>query len=347
MSTPPASETGQAHRLPETMTALVAAGVGWQQRELPVPAPHATQVLVRARAVALNNADLDSLSSATSTGDAPQGDGSAEDTNATPVGYEFAGEIVAVGEQVTGVSIGDRVMGTTPGSFAQYVPVDHRHVIPVPDGVSDTDACALPTGLLTEHGALVLAGFRSGQSVLVSGASSGIGLLGVQIARALGASPVIATTREAAKTDLLRGLGATHVVTSSGELVAAVLEATSRDGVDVVLDHVGGAALAGCLPATRTGGTLVSIGRLSGDESSIDLARLESGQLTLRGVSFGFTPPEQIGDVLAGLTHDVLPALADGRISAVVDTVLDFDDSAAALGALRGHRTGKVVLRVP
>ncbi|WP_329565003.1 alcohol dehydrogenase catalytic domain-containing protein [Streptomyces sp. NBC_01361] len=100
-------------------------------------------------------------------------------------GYEFAGEVTAVGDGADTITVGQRVMGTTPASFAQYVPVDHRHALPIPNGLGNPQACALPTGLFTEHGALMTGTFRPGQSVLITGATSSIGLIGLQIARAL------------------------------------------------------------------------------------------------------------------------------------------------------------------
>ena len=103
-----------------------------------------------------------------------------------------------VGAGVEGFDVGDRVMGTTLGAFAEFALADHRHVVAAPDALSWTDAAALPVGLTTEHDALVTqARFEAGQSVLVTGASSGVGLVGVQLAKALGASTVIATTTSA------------------------------------------------------------------------------------------------------------------------------------------------------
>ena len=142
-------------------------------------------------------------------------------------------------------TVGQRVMGTAPANFAQYVPADHHHVLPTPDGLDFTEACALPTGLLTEHGALTTGGYQPGQSLLITGATSSIGLIGVQIARAPGASPIVATTRSAGKHNLLKQAGAdTIVVTSEQDLTQAVLDATAGEGVDLALDHIGGQTFA-------------------------------------------------------------------------------------------------------
>ncbi|KAA5830672.1 zinc-binding dehydrogenase [Saccharopolyspora hirsuta] len=328
--------------MPATMTALFGGtGPEWEAREVPVPEVGRGQVLVRVRAAALNNADASVLAAAD-----PTAGGTGEEYCA---GYEFAGEIAAIGADVSGVSVGERVMGTQPRSFAQYVRADHRHVLRIPDTIGPEEAASLPTGLLTEHGALQLGAFRAGQSVLITGATSAIGLLGVQIAKVLGASTVVGTTRTASKEALLVSAGADVVVVGPGDsLTEEVLEATGGQGVDVVLDHVGGRLFAACLPATRVEGHLVNIGRLDRAESTINLDHLSSRHLHLRGVSFGFGRPAELGAVLAGLVPEVIPAVADGRIRPVVDEVFPLDRAAAAVERLRtGQALGKIVLAVP
>ncbi|WP_407547829.1 zinc-binding dehydrogenase [Streptomyces sp. Pv4-95] len=328
--------------MPATMTALFGGtGPEWTPRRTPVPEAGSGQVVVRTRAVALNNADASMLAAADRTSG-----GTGEEYQA---GFEFAGEVTAVGDGVDGFAVGSRVMGTTPGSFAQYVLADHRHVLPVPDELGHEEACALPTGLLTEHGALTLAGFRAGQSVLITGATSGIGLLGVQIARALGASRIVATTRSAAKHDLLKRAGAdTVVVTGEQELTGTVLDTTGGEGVDVALDHVGGRTFAACLPATRTDGAVVNIGRLDRTSSTIDLDALAYRHLRVRGVSFGFTRAAELGAVIATAGRELLPAVADGRVRPLIDTALSFDAADKAAERLRSHQAqGKIILIVP
>lgn len=323
-----------------TMTALFGGTAPqWEIREVPVPEPGPGQVLVRA--VSLNNADVQQLDSSF---DPATGKGTEY-----LAGYEFAGDITATGPGSENVRIGDRVMGTTQGAFAQYVLADHRHVMPIPENLGYDEASALPTGLLTEHGALTRARFRSGQSVLITGATSGIGLIGVQMAKALGAALVIATTRSRTKEALLRKAGADAViVTKDQDLTQAVLDATGSEGVDVVLDHVGGQTFAGCLPATRVDGHLVSIGRLDQAESTIDLDALSYRHLHVRGVSFGFSRPEALGHVIAVLRDEVMPAVANRRIHPVIDSVHAFDQAHEAADRMRSHQAhGKIILTVP
>ncbi|MEV0685183.1 alcohol dehydrogenase catalytic domain-containing protein [Nocardia sp. NPDC050378] len=180
----------------DTMRALVSGiGPDWVLREVPRPRPASGQILIRNQAAATNNADLPMLAAADPT---HGGHG-----NQFIAGFEYAGEVVELGDDVRAWQVGDHVMGSIPSSFAEYVVADQRFVLPRPDGLDPTVACALPTGLLTEHGALTVAGFTAGQSVLITGAATGIGLIGAQLAKALGAAEVIGTTRSAAKREML------------------------------------------------------------------------------------------------------------------------------------------------
>ncbi|MFT4126713.1 MAG: zinc-binding dehydrogenase [Gordonia sp. (in: high G+C Gram-positive bacteria)] len=324
--------------LTSTMRALIAGrGPEWELAEQPIPRPDRGQVLIRNRASATNNADIPMLAAADPAAGA--------DTEEFIAGFEYAGEIAAVGEDAGDWRVGDPVMGTFPSSFADYLVADHRFVLPQPAELAAEVACALPTALLTEYGALTVAGFQSGQSVLITGATTGIGLVGAQIARTLGASTVIATTRNAAKRDLLTELGAdTVVVTENDDLTGAVLAATDGTGVDVVLDHVGGRTFADCLPATAVDGHVVNIGRLAGPASAIDLDAVSYRHLTIHGVSFGFSRDWETVPILEGLRAELLPAVARGDIQPVIDSTVDVTDHHRAARRLRsGQATGKVV----
>ena len=326
-----------------TMTALFGGeGPDWKAREVAVPDPGPGQIVVRAYSAALNNADIGMLAAAD-----PDAGGTGEPYLA---GFDFAGEVVALGSGVDGPAVGERVMGTTgAGAFAQYVLADHRHVMRVPGGLDVRDAATLPTGLLTEHGALAKAGFQAGESVLVTGATAAVGLVGLQVVRALGAGAVIATTRSEKKVDALRELGAEPVhITSDEQLTAAVRAATDGEGVHVVLDHVGGSTLTAAMNATHETGRLVNIGRLGGSGATIDLDQLSYRRLTLRGVSFGFSRADELGRVIADAESALAQAVAERTIRPIVDGRYSFEQAAAAIGRLRsGEAWGKIILDVP
>jgi len=324
----------------QTMRALIAGrGPAWAVTEVPVPQPGPGQVLIRNRASATNNADLPMLAEADPT--------SGGNGNEYVAGFEYAGEIAALGPDSGDWKIGDPVMGTFPSAFADYLVADHRFVLPRPESLAPEIACALPTALLTEFGALTVAGFQRGQSVLITGATTGIGMIGLQIAKALGASQVITTTRSADKRELLTGLGSDAVIIAADEeeLTGSVLAATNRRGVDVVLDHVAGQTFAQCLPATAEDGHIVNIGRLAGPASSIDLDALSYRHLTVHGVSFGFSREWETVPILEGLSAEVLPAVERGDIRPVIDSTVDVNDFQLAADRLRsGDAVGKIVL---
>lgn len=264
-------------------------------------------------------------------------------------GLEFAGTVVGAGDGVDESRIGTRVMGTTGGALAEHALVDHRLAVPVPASLSFTDAAALPVALTTEHDALVTqAGFTAGQSVLVVGATSGIGMVAVQMAKALGASTVIGTTTSAAKASVVRSAGTDLVVdTSTMSLVEPVLEATGGKGVDVVLDHVGG-SLFGQLPAaTRVQGTIVNIGRLAGSATTIDLDQVAFRRLRILGTTFSVRTTDERAAVAAALAPEILPAVAAGLIRPVVDMVVPFDRAHQAADRLRANQVvGKIVIEI-
>ncbi|WP_188042575.1 quinone oxidoreductase family protein [Changpingibacter yushuensis] len=317
---------------------LLGRGPEWILDEVPTPIPGPGQVLIRNRASATNNADLPMLAEAD-----PSRGGTGKEAIA---GFECAGEIAAVGPDAGDWRIGDAVMGTFPSAFAEYLVADHRFVLPRPDGLAPEVACALPTALLTEFGALSVAEYKSGQSVLITGATTGIGLIGIQIAKALGASRVVATTRTAAKKDLLTSLGADAViVTGEEDLTEAALAATDGKGADVVLDHVAGDTFAHCLPATAVDGHVVNIGRLDGPVSTINLDALSYRHLTVHGVSFGFSRDWETVPILEALRDQVLPAVTRGDIAPVIDSQLDVTNFQQATDRLRsGETVGKIVL---
>lgn len=318
---------------------MLGRGPEWALDEVPVPQPGSGQVLIHNRASATNNADLPMLAAA----DSDNG-GTGKEAIA---GFEYAGEIVALGPDAGDWQVGDPVMGTFPSAFAEYLIADHRFVLPRPEGTGPEVACALPTGLLTEFGALTVAGFQSGQSVLIIGATTGIGMIGIQIAKALGASQVIATTRSADKRELLTPLGADQViVTAEDDLTEAVVAATDGDGVDVVLDHIAGETFAQCLPATAVDGHVVNIGRLAGPAPTIHLDALSYRHLSVHGVSFGFSRDWETVPVIEALREQVLPAVGRGDIAPVIDSTVDVADTQQVADGLRsGDAVGKIVLR--
>src|SRR5262249_26153614 len=160
------------------MKAGVASPNGVVIQDVPDPKPKPTDLLVKIKAIALNRADLGSARGDTSHGAAA----------GRPVGSEFSGEVVEVGGEVHDFKVGDRVMCHSPGSHAEYAVSDSGRAMKVPDGMGFEQAATLPIGLNTLHNALITAGrMKAGEAVMVQGASSGVGIIGLQIAKLMGA----------------------------------------------------------------------------------------------------------------------------------------------------------------
>ncbi|HEY5858359.1 MAG TPA: zinc-binding dehydrogenase [Aldersonia sp.] len=327
-----------------TTTRALVGGLApeWAYRDVEVPGPGPGQILVRVRLAALNRADLYMLAGTYSP--------NTKTSDVFTAGLELAGEVEAVGTGVSTFAVGDRVMGAGLGAFAGHALIDHRHALAVPASLSWTDAAALPVGLATEHDALVTqGGFAAGERVLVVGATTGIGLIGVQLAKALGAGLVVATTTSDTKARTLREVGADVVVnTMTDSLVEVVHGVTDGAGVDLVLDHIGGQLFAQLLSATRVRGSIVNIGRLGGAQTTIDLDVVSFRRLRVQGTTFSVRTAEERGDVYAALATEVLPVVADGRVRPVVDRVFPFGAAHEAADYLRsGAPVGKLVLEMP
>jgi NADPH:quinone reductase len=312
-----------------------AGGAVPEVREIPKPAPAAGEALVRVRAAGLNRGEL-AVRRALTTG-VPQ-----------QTGIEFAGAIVALGAGATRFEPGERVMGHWRGGQAEYVAADERLLVPVPTRLSWVEAGAWLNVFCTAHDAIVThAGLEKNESILVNAASSGIGVAALQIARLLGARPVIASSRSPAKLEKLRAYGMT-VGTVAGENDAkAIAEATGGNGVDVLIDSVGGSALQKNLEAMAVKGRMVSVGRLASNIGHIDLDLLALRRVRLIGVTFRTRSKEERIACVQRCAADLLDALADGRLQPVVQRTFRLDDIAAAHSYMeRDEHVGKIVIEI-
>ncbi|MBE1493358.1 NADPH:quinone reductase-like Zn-dependent oxidoreductase [Amycolatopsis lexingtonensis] len=232
------------------------------------------------------------------------------------------------------------------GTWAEYIAVDPRHVLPIPDDVDDTAAAALTaaTGHLTAYLALTeLAGFRPGQSVLAPGVGGGVGQGGVEIARVLGAGAAITTATTTAKAERGRALGFEVIDLSTESLRDGVHRLTSGRGVDVVLDGVGGPVTGAALGALAVDGTLVSIGYTASTRTEIDVTDLIWKNAHIHGFRFALFSPEQINAANTRL----LELVARKEITPLVDRVFPLEEAAQAQRHLaEGSPFGRVLLAI-
>lgn len=327
--------------MPQTMQALFLVpgpeGGVYEFRQIPVPAPGPGEVLVAVRAAGTNRGEL--LARPLLRSDNPA---------AKPVraGIEFAGEIVALGEGVSGWIVGDRVMARGPG-YAEYTVVSARGLMRVPNSMSWAEAAAIPNVFVTAHDAVVSnAALKSGESVLVTAGSSGVGTAAIQIVCYLGAQPVMATTRSVAKGDALRALGASEIIdTSRADGIEAVLTATGQRGVDVIIDHVGGPMLADNIRVLAIKGRLVSVGRNAGQIGACNLDEIARKRASIIGVTFRTRTPEEALVCSERFANDMLDAFATGKLKPVLDRTFPFERIAEAhTYMLSDAQIGKIVL---
>ncbi|WP_375192161.1 NADPH:quinone oxidoreductase family protein [Marinobacter sp.] len=263
-------------------------------------------------------------------------------------GGEMAGEVVAVGDKVTRFKVGDRVAGLTGyGAFAEEVIVPEQNLLPVPDGMSDEKAAAFTMVYGTSYYALKQRGnLQPGETLLVLGASGGVGLATVELGKAMGAK-VIAAASSAEKLAIAKEAGADELINYTEEpLKDAVKKLTHSKGVDVIYDPVGGDFTEQALRAMGWNGRHLIIGFAAGDIPKIPANLTLLKGCSVVGVFWGsFTQREP--DASAQNMMELMKLYAEGEIDPKVSEVYDFEDYAKALGALTERRaTGKVVLRV-
>jgi NADPH:quinone reductase-like Zn-dependent oxidoreductase len=321
--------------------------------DVPDPKPRKDEVLVRVRACAMNHLDLWVRKGLPGV-KLPHIPGS-----------DIAGEIVELGEYVTGFKPGQRVLiapmhfchrcakcvaglqnqcpefsvlgNAVEGGDCELIAVPAVKVIPIPDNLDFTEAASVPLVFLTAWHMLVgRAGIRPGQTVLVLGASSGVGIAAIQIAKLFDAR-VIATAGDEKKMQKGHELGADHVINHYKQKISEeVRKITNKEGCDIVLEHVGAATWDESMKSLKTGGTLVTCGATSGPQVNIELRFLFTRHLSLLGSYMG----------TMGELHEVLGHVFAGRLKPVVDKVFPMSEARAAHEYMeKSQMFGKIVLQ--
>jgi NADPH2:quinone reductase len=321
------------------MRAAVVTDGGVEIREVAKPTPGPEQVLVRVRAAGLNRADLQ-VASGRSHG-AIGGAG-------TIVGLEFAGEVDAVGSAVSAVKPGDRVMATGSSGYAEYAVADWGRVSPVPaNNMSWEQAAALPIALQTMHNALVTAGrLKEGETVLIQGASSGVGLMGLQIAKLKGARFVMGTSTNEGRRARLRDFGADLAIdTTRPDWSQEVVAATAGRGVDLIVDQVSASVANENMKAAAVLGRIVNVGRLGGFKGEFDFDLHALKRIDYIGVTFRTRSVEEVREIVSAMRADLWPHVESGKLSLPIDRTFPLDEAAAALAHMRANQHfGKIVL---
>jgi putative PIG3 family NAD(P)H quinone oxidoreductase len=307
---------------------------------MPRPSPGAGQVLIRIAATSVNRADLHQRAGNYAP---PPGDSEV-------LGLECAGVIEALGEGVTGWRTGDRVMTLLGGGgYAEYATAPASTLMPVPESLDLIQAAAIAEVWITAFlNVFREAGLRPGESLLVHGGASGVGTAAIQLAKALGPSPVLVTVGSADKAQACLALGADHAILYKAEdFSKRVLELTSGRGADVILDHIGGAYLEPSLACLALYGRLVIIGVLGGAKAELNIGRLMVKRQRIIGSVLRARPVEEKARITAAFREQVLPRFASGELKPVIHAVLPLAEVRRAHELMAADaNTGKLVLQV-
>ena len=323
------------------MKAAVVGDKGVEVREVPAPTPKPNEILIKVRAASLNRADL-----AVASG---HRHGTIGGTG-TIVGLECAGEVEAVGAAVTDFKPGDRVMSSAAGGFAEYAVADagRAHKIPA-NNMSYEQAACMPVAVQTMHNALVGAGrLKKGETVLIQGASSGVGLLGMQIAKHMGASLVMGSSTNDARRARLAEFGCDLAIdTRDAKWADKVKEATGGKGVDLIVDQVSGGVMNANMQAAAVLGRIVNVGRLGGMKGEFDFDLHALKRIDYIGVTFRTRSPEEVRAIVQAARKDLWSAIQGGKLSLPIDKTFPLAEAAEALAHMKANaHFGKIVLVV-
>jgi NADPH:quinone reductase-like Zn-dependent oxidoreductase len=321
------------------MKAAVATENGLEIRDISQPKPKPFELLVKVKAAGLNRADL-----AAARGRGGHG------ATGTTIGLDWAGEVVEVGAETKGgFKAGDRVMCAGAGGYAEYAVCDWGRVVSIPDDMTFEHAATLPVALGTMHDALVTNGrLKAGESVLIQGASSGVGLMALQIAKLLGAKLVIGTSTNADRRARLKDFGADLAVdTKDPNWPDLVLSATNGLGVNVVVDQVSGSVFNGTMKATAILGRIVNVGRLGGGKAEFDFDLHAGRRIAYIGVTHRTRSVDELREETRAMWAALAGAVNAKKLSLPVEKVFSLEQAKAAQEYMRANQHFGKILLVP
>ncbi len=321
------------------MKAVVLNTEGFSITDTVRPVPTDEQVLVRVRACGLNRADLGVIAG---------GKHGAQGGAGTVPGLEWAGEVVEVGAKARGLKVGDRVMCSGSGGYAEYAVSDWGRTMELPSAnMSFEQAVTLPIAVLTMHNALVtVGGLRAGETILIQGASSGVGLMAMQIAKAMGAKTVIGTSSNPARRAQLKNHGADIVLDNSDpQWPQHALDATQGQGVDLIIDQLSGSFANQNMQACKILGRIVNVGRLAGRFAEFDFDLHALKRITYTGVTFRTRSVDEVRDITSRAIADLGVHLKSGKLALPIDSSFKFEKIADAFARMRANQHfGKIVV---
>jgi putative PIG3 family NAD(P)H quinone oxidoreductase len=301
--------------------------------------PRGDEVLIEIAATALNRADV-----AQRQGRYPLPPGVSD-----VLGLECSGVISAVGDDVSDLGVGQRVSALlTGGGYAERVTVRAGTVMPVDDDLSLLEAAALPESLCTVYSNLVMDGaMKAGETVLVHGGGSSVGTIAIQLVRALGATPLVTVGSQEKRTKCLELGAALAINYREQDFLSDIRDFTDGDGVDIILDCVGGSYLPRNLESLAVDGRLLIISVQGGLDSQVSLAQIMRRRLTMHGSTLRGRSHQSQSKILAEVDANVMPLVAKGAILPIMHEVLPIQEVAVAHRIMEnGDNFGKIVLAV-
>jgi len=303
--------------------------------DVPDPQVHPKGIVIRVEAVSIEGGDtLNRLRGALAS-------------NPHIVGYQAAGEIVAVGAEVTDLRLGQKVVTTGAyGSHAELRAVAARTAWPIPEGLDVKTAAAVPIPFGTAHECLFEFGrMQPGEVVLVQAGASGVGVAAIQLAARAGASMVLATASSDARLEALKDLGLTHGINYQRDDVASeVMRLTDNKGADVIVDPVGGSTLQGSIQSLAYRGRVSMVGAAGREPMKVDVATMMGGNRSLSGVFLG---AEIATDRVWNNIQRLLGDVAKGELKVVIDRTFPLSEAAEAHRYIESRQAVGRVLLIP
>jgi len=312
-----------------------------QYSDIDTPAPGAGQLLVRVHATSVNRPDVIQRQ-----GNYPPPPGDSE-----VLGLEVAGVVESIGDGITRFSPGDRVVALVGGGgYAEYALALEGHSMQLPESISFEQAACICETYITAYLNLFLLGELQGkQSVLIHGGGGGVATSAIQLCRALTPDTEILVTASTGKLERVRGQGASHVIDYREQVFAdEVRQITNKRGVDVILDHIGAQYLQDNMKSLALAGTLMLIGVMGGIKAELNLATMMVKRQRIIGSVLRSRPIAEKAAIIAKFEAAVMPLIAAGDVTPLVDSTFPLEEAAAAHTMMeQGGHFGKIVLTMP
>jgi NADPH:quinone reductase len=310
------------------------SGIHWRVSEIAEPQPGPAQLLLRVKAASINRGESVLLRTKL-----PAGAG----------GIDAAGEVVAIGSKVSRFKPGDRVAGRCAGGFAELAAMNEFEAIALPEALSYEQAACLPVSFVVAHDALIVQGrLAKGETVLITGVTSAVGVAALAIAKFAGAT-VIGTSRSAQKLQRLKEAGLDMGIdTTASGVSSRVKQATADRGANIAIDTVGAAFFKEILESLAVDGRYATIGQMTGSPKvELDMDAFAMRRLHLFGVSNRLRTPEQKAQSAQRFAEDLMPAVVRGEVRPLIDRVFRLEEVEAAHQHVYADRqVGKVVIRI-